>query len=547
MDQEGINQVTISQDQLKEMTEIVRELLREKERNAEPEDSFATTRIPLTDLAVYSELIEAILSIEEDFFHTPLTEEERKEEIHSFPKMKKIDTTLHGIQVALAQATRSIDYCIHRRIQDNPGLTIDDQNIVFANTMRVLIFEIASMEKLEALISSKKTEKNSRIRKPFSGRQQISAQNGTYSKAAQAQTAEAVQTPVAIKNYSRQSNLCGRGGSGSHSKNQNRTARSNRRAGPLGWPIFVQKWPSTTKRPERFDEESAAFPKSNSEGAAELKQLTMRSRVVRRKNFMTSLDLEDAFMHILIQKTCKKYPRFWWNGKSYQFRVLSFGLSLSTLTSSMFYYQYSLELDHRGGMKHEHQQNLIQAARAGAPRAKEHCIIYTEILDGHSYSNRNCSPESEILEGATNQMEWTVIHPRKTRAGDLYRLQRQCMGGGIDAHQCQGATDDLICSTFQEGNRGVSTYILRQHNNPCICSEIWRHYIGEASGNRGTDLDAFSTNQHSPPSNLQLVSFEPGRCPEPTNNAKRMVNIRPKIHESERYFQSSRRGHIRFQ
>ncbi|OMJ09043.1 hypothetical protein AYI69_g10842 [Smittium culicis] len=211
MDQEGINQVTISQDQLKEMTEIVRELLREKERNAEPEDSFATTRIPLTDLAVYSELIEAILSIEEDFFHTPLTEEERKEEIHSFPKMKKIDTTLHGIQVALAQATRSIDYCIHRRIQDNPGLTIDDQNIVFANTMRVLIFEIASMEKLEALISSKKTEKNSRIRKPFSGRQQISAQNGTYSKAAQAQTAEAVQTPVAIKNYSRQSNLCGRG------------------------------------------------------------------------------------------------------------------------------------------------------------------------------------------------------------------------------------------------------------------------------------------------------------------------------------------------
>ncbi|OMJ27375.1 hypothetical protein AYI69_g3189 [Smittium culicis] len=163
MDQEGINQVTISQDQLKELTEIVRELLREKERNAKPEDPFVTTRIPLTDLAVYSELIEAILSIEEDFFHTPLTEEERKEEIHSFPKsssmkylspplkdsastaVKKADTTLHGIQVALAQAARSIDYCVHRRVQDNPELTIDDQNIVFANTMRVLLFEIASM------------------------------------------------------------------------------------------------------------------------------------------------------------------------------------------------------------------------------------------------------------------------------------------------------------------------------------------------------------------------------------------------------------------
>ncbi|OMJ19395.1 hypothetical protein AYI69_g6633, partial [Smittium culicis] len=72
MDQEDTNRVSVTQDQVKELTEMFKELLREKERNAEPEDPYVTTRIPLTDLAVYPELIE------EDFFRTPLTEEERK-------------------------------------------------------------------------------------------------------------------------------------------------------------------------------------------------------------------------------------------------------------------------------------------------------------------------------------------------------------------------------------------------------------------------------------------------------------------------------------
>ncbi|OMJ27663.1 hypothetical protein AYI69_g2892, partial [Smittium culicis] len=40
MDQEDTNRVSVSQDQVKELTEMVKELLREKERNAEPEDPY---------------------------------------------------------------------------------------------------------------------------------------------------------------------------------------------------------------------------------------------------------------------------------------------------------------------------------------------------------------------------------------------------------------------------------------------------------------------------------------------------------------------------
>ncbi|OMJ25412.1 hypothetical protein AYI69_g4308 [Smittium culicis] len=71
---------------VKELTDKVKELLRENYRNIELGDPYFTTIIPLTDLVVYPELIEALTSSEEDFIRTPLTEYERKEAIHSCPQ-----------------------------------------------------------------------------------------------------------------------------------------------------------------------------------------------------------------------------------------------------------------------------------------------------------------------------------------------------------------------------------------------------------------------------------------------------------------------------
>ncbi|OMJ14428.1 hypothetical protein AYI70_g7876 [Smittium culicis] len=161
MDQEDSNQVPVIQETFKELTENVIKLLNEQERNLEPEDPYVTTRIPLTDLAVYSELIEALPSIEEDFFDTSLTEKECKETIHLCPRIismnyhpppmnesvssavKKADACLHGIQISLAQATRPIDHYVHRIIQENSQANSKDPHILFFNTMRVLLADIA--------------------------------------------------------------------------------------------------------------------------------------------------------------------------------------------------------------------------------------------------------------------------------------------------------------------------------------------------------------------------------------------------------------------
>ncbi|PVU91005.1 hypothetical protein BB561_004608 [Smittium simulii] len=150
-------------NQIKELTDKVNQLLQERDFQEEPEDPYVTARIPVTDLAIYPELLEALPSIEEEFFRSPLTDEERKSAIYSCPKtssmnynlpplndsassaVKKTDSALYGIQLALAQATRPIDFYVYRRIQDNSTLDIaDDPEIMFASTMRALLSDIAA-------------------------------------------------------------------------------------------------------------------------------------------------------------------------------------------------------------------------------------------------------------------------------------------------------------------------------------------------------------------------------------------------------------------
>ncbi|OMJ24390.1 hypothetical protein AYI70_g1617 [Smittium culicis] len=131
----------MSQDQVKELTYMVNELLHGKERNAEPEDSYFATK---------------------DFFRTPLTEEESKEAIHSCSRsssmnyqlpplnysasseVKKAEACLHGVQKSLNQATRPIGYYFHLRVMQDPRITDDDPHILFANTMRFFLSDNAA-------------------------------------------------------------------------------------------------------------------------------------------------------------------------------------------------------------------------------------------------------------------------------------------------------------------------------------------------------------------------------------------------------------------
>ncbi|OMJ27323.1 hypothetical protein AYI69_g3248 [Smittium culicis] len=121
-----------------------------------------------------------------------------------------------------------------------------------------------------------------------------------------------------------------------------------------------------------------------------------------------------------------------------------------------------------GGVKHENQLNLLRLARTGvqnqgreifdhaetsyhafknpdqhtghtaessqlawlaSSRKRKKChTIYTVILGFHSYSERTCNLEYEILGKETNQMEWAIIPSGKSGTRDIFRLQRQKLG-----------------------------------------------------------------------------------------------------------------------
>ena len=49
--------------------------------------------------------------------------------------------------------------------------------------------------------------------------------------------------------------------------------------------------------------------------------------VMRPQEWMTSVDLKDAYFHIGVVPTHRQYLRFHWLGQSYQFRALPFGMT----------------------------------------------------------------------------------------------------------------------------------------------------------------------------------------------------------------------------
>lgn len=55
-------------------------------------------------------------------------------------------------------------------------------------------------------------------------------------------------------------------------------------------------------------------------------------RTIRRVDYFTSVDLKDAFFHVPIVERHRKYLRFAFQNKAYEFCVLPFGLSLSPWT-----------------------------------------------------------------------------------------------------------------------------------------------------------------------------------------------------------------------
>ena len=69
---------------------------------------------------------------------------------------------------------------------------------------------------------------------------------------------------------------------------------------------------------------------------------------IRRNDWATSIDLRDAYFHVLIHPSFRRWLRFAWEGRIFQFRALPFGLSLSPWVFTRVTRELAIVLRRRG-------------------------------------------------------------------------------------------------------------------------------------------------------------------------------------------------------
>ncbi|OMJ24743.1 hypothetical protein AYI69_g4527 [Smittium culicis] len=155
--------------------------------------------------------------IDEDFYKSIGSEEETKEVIKACPRsstmnysppplnenitsaVKKTDTTLYGIHIALAQATRPLHNFVYRKYKEDSKAAKEDEGVMnipwkpkqLAGNVAKPLFDLELMDKA---ISTINPAKKSIFRKPFQMRQQYGTYRPPSSSNTTAQTIQCGQT-----------------------------------------------------------------------------------------------------------------------------------------------------------------------------------------------------------------------------------------------------------------------------------------------------------------------------------------------------------------
>jgi hypothetical protein len=111
-----------------------------------------------------------------------------------------------------------------------------------------------------------------------------------------------------------------------------------------------------------------------------METLTNICRMLRPGDWMTSIDLSDAFLHVAVHPTSRKYLRFRWGAALYQFRTLPFGLSLSPFVFTKIVRPILKWAREKGIRISAYLDDILIAART-KEEAKEHTRLVREQLE----------------------------------------------------------------------------------------------------------------------------------------------------------------------
>ncbi|PVU88819.1 hypothetical protein BB561_005683 [Smittium simulii] len=107
-------------------------MIQEKKHEPMIVDPHISTNMSATYLEVYTKLIDALPTIEENFFRSPLTDKKKKNSNEtSSTTSNRAGSVLYNLQATLANITRPIDLFVHQKLLNNPEIIPEDNNIVF--------------------------------------------------------------------------------------------------------------------------------------------------------------------------------------------------------------------------------------------------------------------------------------------------------------------------------------------------------------------------------------------------------------------------------
>ena len=96
---------------------------------------------------------------------------------------------------------------------------------------------------------------------------------------------------------------------------------------------------------------------------------------LQRGEWVTSVDFRDAYFHIPTQEQSRKYLRFHFQGQTYQFKALPFGLSTAPLEFTVIAKEVKLMAMHKGIRIHQYLDDWLVRAMS-----YQVCIQHTRVL-----------------------------------------------------------------------------------------------------------------------------------------------------------------------
>jgi hypothetical protein len=153
-----------------------------------------------------------------------------------------------------------------------------------------------------------------------------------------------------------------------------------------------------------------------------------------KNDYLTSIDLTDAFLHVLVDPAHRKYLQFQWQGQAYQFRTLPFGLSLSPLVFTKILRPILRWARRKGIRLSAYLDDLLIMARS-----KEQSLRFTQLVREKLTSlgflineKKSCMTPSKTLDHlgfCINTKDMTLSVP-KTKLRDLRREATKMLNKG---------------------------------------------------------------------------------------------------------------------